>query len=193
MTRLAIFASGGGSNAKCIIKYFDNNQDISVDCIVCNNPNAGVIKIAQEHQIPVILISRKSFTKSQQLLHQLQYRKIDWIVLAGFLWLIPEYLIDAYPNKMINIHPALLPKYGGKGMYGMNVHRAVKAAGESESGMSIHYVNKKYDEGKLIFQARTDLLPEDSPEAIAAKVLNLEHRHYPQVIESLVSKSEDNG
>lgn len=184
--RLAIFASGGGSNALKIIEYFKDHPQVQISVIICNNPHAGVISIAMEHNIPFILINKKSFYQSTQLVDQLRYRQVDWLILAGFLWLVPAYLIQAFPDHIVNIHPALLPKYGGKGMYGHHVHAAVKAAGESESGMTIHLVNEKYDQGRILFQGRCDLTPEDTAESIAAKVLKLEHLHYPRVIESLI-------
>ncbi len=188
-SRLAIFASGGGSNARRIIEYFKADPHVEISVLVCNNPQAGVLKVAMDHQVPFILINKESFYKSTQLLEQLQYRQVDWIILAGFLWLVPAYLLQAYPDHVVNIHPALLPKYGGKGMYGHHVHEAVKAAGEKESGMTIHLVNEHYDQGRILFQGRCDLTPGDTAETIAAKVLQLEHLHYPRVIDSLVNKN----
>lgn len=190
-SRLAIFASGGGSNALKIIEYFKNNPQIEISVLVCNNPQAGVLNIAKEQGLPFILISKDSFYRSTQLLEQLRFRQVDWLILAGFLWLIPSYLIQAYPDHIVNIHPALLPKYGGKGMYGHHVHAAVKAAGEHESGMTIHLVNEQYDEGRILFQGRCDLVPEDNADTIAAKVLRLEHLHYPRVIEALMAGKLD--
>ncbi|MEZ4895066.1 MAG: phosphoribosylglycinamide formyltransferase [Saprospiraceae bacterium] len=183
---IAIFASGGGSNARKIMEHFQASQIGKVALIVCNKPEAGVLDIAREFEVPSILISRKLFYESRDFLETLQKYNIGFIALAGFLWLIPDYLVQAYPNKIVNIHPALLPKYGGKGMYGMNVHKAVKANGESQSGISIHFVNEHYDEGNLIFQATCALKPEDGAAAIAKKVLEVEHRHYARVIETII-------
>lgn len=186
MKNIAIFASGSGSNALKIIEYFKPSSTIAVKVIVCNRQNAGVLDKARNHGIKTLMITRKDFYESEVLLNQLNELQIDFIALAGFLWLIPEYLVDRYPSQIVNIHPALLPKYGGKGMYGMHVHRAVKAAGEQQSGLTIHYVNKDYDEGAIILQRRVQLEPTDAPEAIAAKVLKQEHRYYPIVIEDLL-------
>ena len=186
MKRIAIFASGGGSNAESIIQYFSSIKELEVSLILSNRTKAGVLDRAENHQIPSATFSRDEFYGSETVLNILKSNKIDWIILAGFLWLIPEYLIDAYPNKILNIHPALLPRYGGKGMYGMNVHKAVKSNGDKISGMTIHYVNKVYDEGKQVFQASIQIEPEDSPEDIAAKVLKLEHKYYPKIIHHLV-------
>lgn len=183
---IAIFASGGGSNARKIMEHFQASQIGKVALIVCNKPEAGVLDIAREFDIPSILITRKQFYESRDVLETLEKYNIGFIVLAGFLWLIPDYLVQAYPNKIVNIHPALLPKYGGKGMYGMNVHKAVKANGESQSGISIHFVNEHYDEGNLIFQATCALKPEDDAATIAKKVLEVEHRHYARVIETII-------
>ena len=186
MKRIAIFASGAGSNAAKIIEYFSTRNTIEVAVIVCNKPDAGVLKIAADHDIPTILIGKETFFRGDAYVAELKSLNIDFIVLAGFLWKIPQQLIAAYPNKMINIHPALLPKYGGKGMYGHFVHEAVVAAGEKESGITIHYVNEHYDEGATIFQSSFPVLPSDTPEDVAKKGQVLEHRDFPQVIESLV-------
>ncbi len=187
MKNLAIFASGGGSNAEAIIQHFKDNHDINVRLIVSNKSGAGVLGRAERYGISFHIITRPFFYEGKSILQVLESHDIDWIILAGFLWLIPEYLIDAFPNKMLNIHPALLPKYGGKGMYGINVHKAVKQNNETQSGMTIHFVNKEYDKGKHVFQATTDLSPDDTPEDIAAKVLKLEHKYYPRIIHHLVS------
>lgn len=183
---IAVFASGGGSNAQRIIAHFQNSAIADVALVVSNKPDAGVLHIAAENGIPSQVIQRKPFYETDDLLEVLRSYHIDFIALAGFLWLVPEYLVAAFPKKIVNIHPALLPAYGGKGMYGMHVHTAVKAAGETESGMTIHYVNDHYDEGDIIFQAKVALEPTDTPEDIARKVLVLEHRHFPQVIENLL-------
>ncbi len=186
MYKLAIFASGRGSNARKIIEHFKGHDTISVALIVSNKKNAGVLDIARDYDIPSLVIDRKILYNNKTLLKKLQEYQVNFVVLAGFLLLIPQYLIEFYNNKIINIHPALLPKYGGKGMYGMNVHQAVKAAGEKETGISIHYVNEHFDEGKIIFQASCTLGQVDSPEDIARKIHQLEHRYYPQVIEALL-------
>ena len=173
MIRIAIFASGRGSNARNIINYFENNPSISVDLIVSNKQTAPVLDIGKQFDINTLVINRVDFYNSTELLKVFQKQKIDLVVLAGFLWLIPAYLVKAYNNRIINIHPALLPKYGGKGMYGMNVHKAVHAAKEKETGITIHYVNEKYDEGNIIFQTRCSLEPTDTPESIAQKIHQL--------------------
>ncbi len=187
MKRLAIFASGGGSNAQKIIDHFiENNKGITTGLIVSNKKNAGVLSIALAHGIESIVIDKKTFFETEILLEELKFHQIDFIALAGFLWLIPEYLVDNFDRKMLNIHPALLPKFGGKGMFGHHVHEAVKAASETESGPTIHWVTKNYDEGATVFQAKTNLLATDSPTEIAQKVLALEHLHYPKIIEQVI-------
>lgn len=186
MIKLAIFASGAGSNAAKIIEHFKHSTTVVIDLIVCNKKEAGVWGIAAANQIDTLYINRESFIESDSCVKQLQARSIDFIVLAGFLWKVPETLINAYPGKIINIHPALLPKYGGKGMYGMHVHEAVIAAGEKESGITIHYVDAHYDEGDIIFQAKCTIEPTDTPASLAAKIHVLEHAHFPVVIEDLL-------
>lgn len=188
MRRLAIFASGTGSNAAKIISHFQGIDDIEVSLIVSNRPQAGVLTIAEQAGVPSMIIDRSFFYDSNQLVFELKQRSVDFIVLAGFLWLVPSYLIKAYPRKIVNIHPALLPKYGGKGMYGMHVHRAVKANNEKESGISIHFVNERFDEGAVIFQASCNIDPVDSPELIREKVLTLEHKYFPPVVEDVIRK-----
>jgi phosphoribosylglycinamide formyltransferase-1 len=183
---IAIFASGSGSNARKIMEYFQSSGVGRVVLVVCNRKNAGVIGIAAEFGVPVQMIDRNLFYESEQLLDVLENYSTDFIALAGFLWLIPGYLIKAYPDRIVNIHPALLPKYGGHGMYGHHVHEAVKAAGEQESGPTIHYVNEHYDEGDIIFQTSCQLSPEDTPDDIARKVLALEHKYYPRIIEEVL-------
>lgn len=188
--RLGIFASGRGSNAEKIIEYFANSAEISVDLIVTNKKDAKVLDLASKHAIPQFIIASKStFTKTDSLVQALQERGVTHVILAGFLWLIPANLIKAYPDKIINIHPALLPNYGGKGMYGLNVHKAVKANEETQSGITIHLVNERYDEGVHLSQKTCELNPNDSPEDIAQKVLALEHYHYPRVIEEYLQTS----
>ena len=184
---IAILASGAGSNAQKILEHFSNRMDITVRLIVSNKQEAGVLNIAKAASIDTFVVTRDSFYSSTDLLVELNKRNIDFIVLAGFLWLIPPYLIQHYPNRIINIHPALLPKYGGKGMYGHFVHEAVHLAKDNHSGITIHYVNEKYDEGSIVFQERCEILPSDQPEDIAKKVQILEHLYYPTVIDQLVS------
>ncbi len=182
---IAIFASGSGSNAEKIAKHFKNNSKINVSLILTNNKDAGVIERANKLNIPCYVFDKEAF-KGMEVLNILQENDIDFIVLAGFLWLIPKKYIEAFPKKIVNLHPALLPKYGGRGMYGHHVHEAVIANGESESGITIHYVNEAYDEGAIIFQAKYAIEPSDSAMDIAAKGQVLEHRHFPEIIEKLV-------
>jgi phosphoribosylglycinamide formyltransferase-1 len=184
---IAILASGAGSNAQKILEHFSDRMDIAVRLIVSNKQEAGVLNIAKVASIDTFIVTRDSFYSTTDLLVELDKRNIDFIVLAGFLWLIPPYLIQHYPDRIINIHPALLPKYGGKGMYGHFVHEAVHLAKETHSGITIHYVNEKYDEGSIVFQERCEILPSDQPEDIARKVQVLEHFYYPTVIDQLVS------
>ncbi|MCS5491788.1 phosphoribosylglycinamide formyltransferase [Algoriphagus limi] len=185
MKRLAILASGSGSNAEKIMEYFQNSPKAEVVLVASNKPDAFVLKRAEKFNVPTFTFTRKEMDAGI-LLEKLQAEKVDWVILAGFLLKIPDALIHVYSNKMINIHPALLPNYGGKGMYGMHVHEAVKAAGDRQTGITIHLVNEHYDEGKIIFQAATPISPEDTPEMIAQKVHALEHRYYPEVIASLL-------
>jgi phosphoribosylglycinamide formyltransferase-1 len=188
MKRIAIFASGSGTNAEKIIQYFDENPNVEVSLIVSNKADAGVLNFAEHYDIPSMIIDREFFYGSNQMLFELNHQSIDCIVLAGFLWLIPPYLIEAFPNKIINIHPALLPKYGGKGMYGHHVHQAVKDAGEAKSGITIHFVNEKYDDGAIVFQATCDVAPDDTPTDIAKKVQKLEHQYFPAIIDQVISR-----
>jgi phosphoribosylglycinamide formyltransferase 1 len=187
LKNIAILASGAGSNAQKILEHFSDRMDITVRLIVSNKKEAWVLNIAKAASIDTFVVTRDSFYSSTDLLVELDKRNIDFIVLAGFLWLIPPYLIQHYPDRIINIHPALLPKFGGKGMYGHFVHEAVHLAKETHSGITIHYVNEKYDEGSIVFQERCEILPSDQPEDIAKKVQVLEHSHYPTVIDQLVS------
>jgi phosphoribosylglycinamide formyltransferase-1 len=184
---IAIFASGAGSNARKIIDHFRDDRSIHVALIVCNKPGAGVLQIAAAENIETLLIDKDRFLNQDGYVDELKRRQMDFIVLAGFLWKIPATLIEAFPNKIINIHPALLPKYGGKGMYGAKVHEAVISNGESESGITIHYVDGHYDNGDIIFQASCKILPGDTADNLAAKIHELEHKHYPQVIERLLA------
>lgn len=183
---IAIFASGRGSNAAKIIDYFQDKPEIArVVLIISNKSNAGVLAHARQNKIDHIILKRQDFFHSNILLEQLRSYGVDFIVLAGFLWLVPKYLIQAFPEKIINIHPSLLPEFGGKGMYGMNVHKAVKAAGKRATGITIHFVNEVYDEGKILLQEQCDISEQDEPQDIARKVQQLEHEHYPKVIEKL--------
>lgn len=187
MKRLAIFASGSGSNAEQISLYFLNRDDVEVSLIFTNNPQAGVIKKACKLQIPVVFFDKKTFYETGKIQQILQNESIDLVVLAGFMLLVPPFLVDAFPKRMINIHPALLPKYGGKGMYGHHVHEAVVNAGEKESGISIHYVNHDYDEGDIIFQTSCSVEPSDTPDDVANKIHKLEHENYPRIIDEILS------
>jgi formyltetrahydrofolate-dependent phosphoribosylglycinamide formyltransferase len=185
-THLAVFASGAGSNAQKIIDHFKQHSSIKVSLIVCNKPDAGVLTIAAKEQIPALLIEKEQFFRGNAYVDELIAHNIDFIVLAGFLWKIPSRLIAAFPSRIINLHPALLPNYGGKGMYGKFVHEAVIAAKDPESGISIHYVDELYDHGALIFQARCVIEPHDTPDSLAQKIHALEHAHYPLIIEKIV-------
>lgn len=186
MKSIIIFASGNGSNAENICRYFEHHNDIRVKALFCNNPTAGVIKKMDPFQVPVQLFDRALFKNQQEFDVLVKTYKPDLIVLAGFLWLIPPFLIEAYPNKIINIHPALLPKFGGKGMYGHHVHEAVIEAKEKEHGITIHFVNAAYDEGTTIFQAKFDVVKGDDAESLAKKISALEMNYFPMVIEKLL-------
>jgi phosphoribosylglycinamide formyltransferase-1 len=184
MKRIAIFASGSGTNAQNFFEYFADHRDIKVDSLFSNKPGAYVLERAKKFGVPAFLISRESFYSTGEVLAILKERKIDLIVLAGFLWLVPKNLIDAF--RIVNIHPALLPKYGGKGMYGMKVHSTVVANKEPESGITIHYVNEVFDNGEIIFQAKCKVEGLDSPEDVAAKVHQLEYKYFPRVVEEVL-------
>ena len=186
VVNVAIFASGTGSNAQKIIDYFRNHPSIKISLIVCNRPGAGVLSIAAKEKIPALLIDKKRFADGDAFVPELKLQHIDFIVLAGFLWKVPIALIKEYPNSIINIHPALLPKYGGSGMYGAKVHESVIAAGEKESGITIHYVDEIYDHGKIIFQAACIVDENDNADSLSQKIHVLEHRHYPEVINQLL-------
>ena len=186
MKHIAIFASGEGTNAQSIINYFKHSDKIKVALIVSNKASANVLNRAKKENIPTLLISRADFYDTDTTIKALQEAKIDFIVLAGFLWMIPKNLVQAFPNKMVNIHPALLPKYGGKGMYGMNVHTAIVQAGETETGISIHYVNEHYDEGEIIEQHRCTISKNDTAETVAAKIHELEQKHFAKAIEKIL-------
>jgi phosphoribosylglycinamide formyltransferase-1 len=187
MKRLVIFASGSGSNTENIIRYFENSRDVEVSLVLTNNPNARVLERAKNLGVASICFNRKAFSGSSIILELLKNLRPDLIVLAGFLWKVPAPVVEAFSNKMINIHPALLPKFGGKGMYGIHVHEAVVAHKESESGITIHYVNEHYDEGSIVFQAKCVVLPTDSATDVAKKIHKLEMAHFPKVIEDLLT------
>jgi len=186
--RIAIFASGSGSNAQKIMEHFKYHDEAEVALVLSNNAEAFVLQRADNFEVPTHVFDRLEFYESDEVVRLLDKLKIDLVVLAGFLWLVPDNLLKAYPNKIINIHPALLPKYGGKGMYGDRVHRAVLENKDEESGISIHFVNENFDEGELIYQGRFKIEPEDTLEVIKFKGQQLEHLHYPRVIENLLRK-----
>ena len=186
MTKIAIFASGSGSNAENIVKYFEGNDTINIVTIISNKKNAYVHERAKKLDIESITYSRHDFDDTDNVLSLLKEMQVDFIVLAGFLIKVPDNILHAYPDKIINIHPALLPKYGGKGMYGDNVHKAVVEAGEIESGITIHYVNENYDEGAIIFQAKCSVEKTDGYEDVAKKVHDLEYKHFPVIIENIL-------
>lgn len=184
--RIAVFASGSGTNAQNIFEYFADNQNVIIDSLWSNNPNAYAIERARQFGVESFLFTKNEFVNTNFVVEQLIERKIDLVVLAGFLWLIPPSMISAFP--IINIHPALLPKYGGKGMYGAKVHEAVVSNRESESGITIHYVNENYDEGKIIFQAKCKIEETDSADDVADKVHKLEYQYYPEVINNVLKE-----
>lgn len=191
MKRIAVFASGSGTNAENIAEYFSGGNLARVEAIYCNNPGAFVIQRAKRLNIPYVLFDREEFYAGEKVLRDLQSRKIDIIVLAGFLWLIPGNLIRAYRQHIINIHPALLPKYGGRGMFGMNVHEAVIDSGDTESGITIHLIDEVYDCGKILNQVKCPVLPDDTPESLAERVHQLEYKHFPEVIEAFLKSTKD--
>jgi phosphoribosylglycinamide formyltransferase-1 len=186
MKRISVFASGSGTNTSNLIQYFKHSSIAEISVVVTNNDKAGVIDRVIQQGVDCIIQPLKTLEDTEQLLKDLQNRKIDFIVLAGFLKLIPREMIVAYPNKILNIHPALLPKYGGKGMYGMRVHEAVVRDGEKESGITIHVVNEKYDEGQIIFQDKVFVNKEDTPEILANKIHELEYKQFPRVVEEYI-------
>ena len=185
MKRLSIFVSGNGTNLQRIAEYFSNNKDVEIVNVVCNNPKAYSIERAKKLGIPLRMISKEDF-KSEAFVKELQNLDIDLIVLAGFLWKLPENLVKAFPKKIVNIHPALLPKYGGKGFYGEHVHEAVVAAKEAQSGITVHYVNELYDSGEIILQARVSLDENETPDSLAAKIHQLEQAYFPVAIEQVL-------
>ncbi|MGZ3777098.1 MAG: phosphoribosylglycinamide formyltransferase [Mucilaginibacter sp.] len=186
--RIAIFASGSGSNAQKIMEHFKRNSEAEVVLVLTNNPQAYVLQRADNFEIPSHIFSRHEFYETDNVIRLLKNLQVDLIVLAGFLWLVPSTLLKAFPNKIINLHPALLPKFGGKGMYGDHVHNAVLAAGEDESGITIHFVNEKFDEGEILHQSRFKIEAGDNLEMIKFKGQQLEHQNFPRVIESLLKK-----
>ncbi|MCB4798172.1 phosphoribosylglycinamide formyltransferase [Neotamlana laminarinivorans] len=188
MKRVVIFASGSGTNAENLIKFFHNSNNASVIQVLTNNPHAKVLERAKKLKVSALSFNRIAFTKTNDVLNILKANKPDLIILAGFLWKFPEFILNEFENKVINVHPALLPKFGGKGMYGMNVHKAVVENKETETGITIHFVNENYDEGATIFQAKCDIYPEDTAEDVAAKIHKLEMEHFPKVVEKLLNK-----
>lgn len=188
MKNIALFASGTGSNARRIIEHFRNHPTVHVALIVSNKPDAGVLRIAEDENIPTLIIEKEQFFRGNGYVDELKQFNIEFIVLAGFLWKIPQTLINAYPLAIVNIHPALLPKYGGKGMYGHFVHEAVVAAGDKESGITIHFVDEHYDHGDHILQVTCPIEPGDTPDDVAKKVQKLEHEYFPKTIEQLLIK-----
>ena len=189
MRNIAVFASGSGTNAENLIRYFSTGRESKVSLVLSNKPDAYVLKRAQSLSVKSEIFDREDFYKSDRVLEILDKNKIDFIVLAGFLWLVPAPLIKKYSGRIVNIHPALLPAYGGKGMYGSHVHRAVIENGEKESGISIHFVNEIYDAGDIIFQARCPVHSDDTPETLASRIHKLEYEHFPRVVEEVIEKS----
>jgi phosphoribosylglycinamide formyltransferase-1 len=188
MNNIALFASGSGTNAQRLIEHFSPINDTNISILLTNKKDAGVVERAKKLNIPVRIFDREEFYYSQNIVDFLQKEGIDWVILAGFLWLIPENLLKNFKKKIVNIHPALLPKFGGKGMYGMNVHQAVIDSKEKESGITIHYVNEEYDKGSVIFQATCPVEETDTPESLAAKIHELEYKYFPIVMENLILK-----
>jgi phosphoribosylglycinamide formyltransferase-1 len=186
MNNIAIFASGSGTNAQRLIEHFSPITDTNISILLTNKRNAGVVERAKKLGVPVRIFDREEFYYSENIVNFLQNEGVNWIILAGFLWLIPSNLLKNFPDRIVNIHPALLPKYGGKGMYGMNVHQAVIDAKEKESGITIHYVNGEYDRGQIIFQAVCHVDEKDTPEMLAAKIHELEYKHFSVVMEKLI-------
>ena len=191
MKKLALFASGNGTNVQQISEYFAKSKDINVACVVVNKKDIFVIERAKRLNIPCYYFSREDFYNTDKVLNLMKDKQIDYIILAGFLWLVPNNLLEDYNNKIINIHPALLPKYGGKGMYGHHVHEAVVNHKEKESGITIHYVNEKYDSGDIIFQAKCKVEATDNADDVAAKIHLLEKEYYPKVTEKVVMQAKE--
>ena len=188
--KIAVFASGNGTNAAKLITHFRDNAHGEIVLIVCNKPGAGVIQMADTNKIDVLLIEKERWFRGDGYVKELKTKDIDYLILAGFLWKLPSTIIKAWSGKILNIHPALLPKYGGKGMYGKYVHEAVIASGETESGITIHIVNEQYDHGPTIFQATCKVYAGEDAETLAARVHELEHRYYPEIVENFISKQQ---
>lgn len=186
--KIVIFASGSGTNAENIIKYFQNSPEIEVAAVFSNRKSAKALKRAHDLKVKALYFDRDALYHTHEVLHVLQDINPELIVLAGFLWIFPDHILKKFPDRVINIHPALLPNYGGKGMYGMSVHEAVIRNKDEESGISIHYVDHKYDEGKIIFQAKTPVEKHDTPDTLADKIHQLEYRHFPKIIQELIEK-----
>lgn len=191
MRNIAIFASGSGTNAQKLMEYFSTNKTANVKIVLSNKADAYVIERAKKFSVPTLVFDREDLYNSGKVIRVLHENDIHFIVLAGFLWLIPGEILNHYPGRIVNIHPALLPDYGGKGMYGNRVHKAVLDNNEKESGISIHYVNERYDEGDIIFQAKCEVKPDDTPESLAERIHKLEHKYYPQVVEKLLMKDQN--
>ena len=191
MTNIAIFVSGNGTNCENIIKYFEHNPDINVNLVISNRADAYALKRAEKYSVPCKVLSKNEINDEQIILPILESFNIDFIVLAGFMLMFPEFLVNKFNNRTVNIHPSLLPKYGGKEMYGHHVHEAVKAAGETETGITIHFVSKVCDGGEIIAQFKTSLTPQDSVEDIEQKIHRLEQLHFPEVIENVINKLND--
>ncbi|WP_282017101.1 phosphoribosylglycinamide formyltransferase [Salegentibacter mishustinae] len=186
--KIVVFASGSGTNAENIIKFFKKSSNTSVVAVFSNKRSAKVLKRAHDLNVKALYFDKDALYNSYDVLHILEDINPDLIVLAGFMWIFPEDILKKFPGKIVNIHPALLPKYGGKGMYGMRVHETIIKNKEKESGISIHFVNENYDEGEIIFQAKTDISEEDTPESLAEKIHKLEYKHFPEIIQQLLQK-----
>jgi len=191
MKKIAIFASGNGTNAQRIIEYFANNPEIKVELVLSNNPDAYVLTRIKPFNIPSVVFTKDEFYHTTKIVDILRERNISFIVLAGFMWLIPGNLLSEYSDRIVNIHPALLPGFGGKGMYGMRVHEAVIGSKQAKSGITIHLVNEKYDDGTIIFREECTVEPSDTPETLASKIHALEHEYYPVIIEALLQEPEE--
>lgn len=187
--KLAIFASGAGTNAAKLIAHFKENASGKIALVVCNKPEAGVIQIADHEGVEVLLIEKEQWFRGDGYVGELKKREVDVLILAGFLWKLPSTIIKSWPGKILNIHPALLPKYGGKGMYGNKVHEAVLAAGDTESGITIHVVDEQYDHGPTVFQATCPVFSDDNPTTLAERIHELEHRYYPEIVEKFISEA----
>lgn len=191
MSNVVLFASGSGSNVENIVNYFTEDKNVHISLVLCNNPKAFVLERARKMSIETVVFDRETFNTTDKIVNILADHKTDLIVLAGFLWLIPDNILKAYEGKIINIHPSLLPKYGGKGMFGDKVHRAVVENKETESGITIHYVNEHFDQGEVIYQAKCVVNPEDSPDDVANKVHALEYKYFPEIIEEVLLNREE--